>query len=213
MALSPVANLLASGMDKVRNDACLIVWDFSQRTNGTDIRPLFSTATAETISSVAFLSDQPQTLAVGANFKWLRVYDLRQSPSMPTVTCPTKSVHGLCSDPYDANYIASFADEGTVSLWDRRYIKQWHSGEAALSVSRPHQSSRATSLRQLRYSHVARGEFSVLDTSGQIHVWQIASLGQRPQGITGFAAGSSSKLEKMTRQVVQVNRSFDGRRK
>lgn len=80
---------LAAGLDKVRNDSCLNIWDINHRLYKWDRRakgwvstrsqyePLNKLASSETISSVKFFSDQPQTLVTGVKGQFVRIYDLR----------------------------------------------------------------------------------------------------------------------------------------
>lgn len=82
-------NLLAVGLDRVRNDQCLHIWDVN-RASAMEADaigfPLDSSAILESvqrlepsvvISSVKFFEDNPQTLAIGIKNQGLRIYDLR----------------------------------------------------------------------------------------------------------------------------------------
>lgn len=80
--------LLAVGLDRVRNDSCLQIWDLNQRLAGWDpASPGWSVPASNlepkklegsvAISSVRFYEDQPQTLVVGVKNQSVRVYDLR----------------------------------------------------------------------------------------------------------------------------------------
>lgn len=81
--------LLAAGLDKVRNDFCLNIWDLNQRgAAGTDrqpVDPLRKFASSESITSVKFFRDQPETLVAGVKGQYVRIYDLRG----PLVTTPS----------------------------------------------------------------------------------------------------------------------------
>ena len=88
IALS-VNGLLAAGLDKVRNDFCLNVWDVNQRISTWDRKlkgwastrpqydPMRKLASSETISSVKFFTDLPDTLVTGVKGQFVRIYDLR----------------------------------------------------------------------------------------------------------------------------------------
>ena len=81
--------LLAAGLDKVRNDFCLNIWDVEQRlpdwsksTAGwgparPQIEPIRKLATSETISSIKFYARQPDSLVTGVKGQFVRIYDLR----------------------------------------------------------------------------------------------------------------------------------------
>lgn len=79
--------LLAAGLDKVRNDFCLNIWDVNQRLSvsgsrgyGSDrhaLEPLWKLASSEPISSIKFFKDQPDTIVAGVKGQFVRIYDLR----------------------------------------------------------------------------------------------------------------------------------------
>jgi WD repeat-containing protein mio len=81
--------LLATGLDKVRNDFCLNIWDVNQRlatktpkSLGNDrygyaLEPLRKLASSEPITSIEFFRDQPDTLVTGVKGQFVRLYDLR----------------------------------------------------------------------------------------------------------------------------------------
>jgi hypothetical protein len=80
--------LLAVGLDRVRNDFCLQIWDINQRLAGRDpkkpgwdlpnmtIEPKKLEASVS-ITSVRFFEDQPQTLVIGVKNQSVRIHDLR----------------------------------------------------------------------------------------------------------------------------------------
>lgn len=79
--------LLATGLDKVRNDFCLNIWDLNQRLSmgtsrgfGADrhsVEPWRKLASSEPITSVKFFKDRPDTLVAGVKGQFVRLYDLR----------------------------------------------------------------------------------------------------------------------------------------
>jgi len=83
--------LLAVGLDRVRNDACLQIWDVNQRLAEWDISKrgftLPDTLTepsavkkleaSVSVTSVRFFEDQPQILIAGIKNSSLRIHDLR----------------------------------------------------------------------------------------------------------------------------------------
>lgn len=82
--------LLAAGLDKVRNDFCLNIWDLNQRVPlgrggtrgfGSDrqpvVEPLRKLASSESITSVKFFKGQPEMLVAGVKGQFVRIYDLR----------------------------------------------------------------------------------------------------------------------------------------
>lgn len=80
--------LLAVGLDRVRNDSCLQIWDVNQRLTGWDPKQPGWNVPAMTldprkleaslsITSVRFFEDQPQTLVVGVKNQSVKIHDLR----------------------------------------------------------------------------------------------------------------------------------------
>ncbi|KAK2739865.1 hypothetical protein FQN57_006441 [Myotisia sp. PD_48] len=80
--------LLATGLDKVRNDFSLNIWNIHQRLplanvgrsfNSTrnPIEPYRKLASSERITSVKFFKDQPEVLVAGVTGQYVRIYDLR----------------------------------------------------------------------------------------------------------------------------------------
>ena len=144
------SSLLAAGLDRVRTDFCLNIWDYSSRlpsTNSTSSGPFSFTkaptnatpepvhklAPGEPITSLKFFSS-PNLLVAGVKGQFVRIYDLRDpassSPSSPSgngtvgggLQFPTRCVHNLAIDWTDENYFASCFPSGDamVCLWDRR---------------------------------------------------------------------------------------------
>jgi hypothetical protein len=79
------AGSLAVGLDRVRSDACLYVWDverlgsFAGKKDGFPDVP-FSSRNLEpsvSVSSIRFFEDNPRTLVVGIKQQGLRIHDLR----------------------------------------------------------------------------------------------------------------------------------------
>lgn len=80
--------LLAVGLDRVRNDSCLQIWDVNQRLAGWNPKkPGFNVPNSSlepkkleasvSIASIKFFEDQPQMLVVGVKHQSVRIYDLR----------------------------------------------------------------------------------------------------------------------------------------
>ncbi|TVY79402.1 SEH-associated protein 4 [Fusarium oxysporum f. sp. cubense] len=123
--------LLAVGLDRVRMDQCLHIWDVSRLSSidkNTKGFPSDATNIAEpktrlepsvSVSSIKFFEDSPQTLVVGIKAQGLRIHDLRDPSSI--VTFQTKCNNNLTIDYADQNYFASSAlDHPGVMIWDRR---------------------------------------------------------------------------------------------
>jgi hypothetical protein len=96
-------NLLAVGLERVRNDQCLHIWDVNRASTpdpnatgfpldvSTMLEPIHRLEPSVAVSSVKFFEDSPQTLAVGIKNQGIRIYDLRGS------SCNSLSVLGLAN--------------------------------------------------------------------------------------------------------------------
>ncbi|KAI0200429.1 hypothetical protein F4808DRAFT_159665 [Astrocystis sublimbata] len=124
--------LLAVGLERVRNDQCLQVWDINRlahyKANTSwpslegsvlgDAVHRFEPST--TVSSTKFFEDSPQTLVVGIKNQGIRIYDLRD-PNGAVINYPTKCNNNIAIDYADSNYFASSSlDRPGIVIWDRR---------------------------------------------------------------------------------------------
>lgn len=124
--------LLAAGLEGIRNDFCLNIWDVNQRlptvsspTSGSAkqvIEPYRKFASSEAISSIKFFSGQPDVFVSGIKGKGVRIYDLRESSGNPSLLFKTDSIFNIAIDPLDEHYFASagLPDDRTVHVWDCR---------------------------------------------------------------------------------------------
>lgn len=161
--------LLAVGLDKVRNDNCLQIWNIDRVSQGDKDAlktPTYSFLPSDVISSLAFLPEMPSSLLCGS-YKFLREFDLRtQSSSMQFAT---KCVQGICVDPFDQHYFSSHAEDGTVSFWDRRLIRN---GEPLLLLNPAGEVRGKNAFPCFRLSSTRRGEFALLQDGDTIKRWQ-----------------------------------------
>ncbi|KAJ5581924.1 hypothetical protein N7535_000544 [Penicillium sp. DV-2018c] len=185
--------LVASGLDRVRNDFCLNIWDVNQRLSPAGgskgfPEPLRKLASSEPITSIKFFRDQPDTVVTGVKGQFVRIYDLREGPGNPSLQFPTRCVHNLAIDWLDENYIASCipSNESTICVWDRRIGSRLTSPSMAASGSVP-DSGHATpalelrnvfhpksSIWSLRFSRTNRGSLAALSSSGHLKHYDIS---------------------------------------
>ncbi|KAJ5137628.1 hypothetical protein N7526_003861 [Penicillium atrosanguineum] len=167
--------LVASGLDRVRNDFCLNIWDVNQRLGPAGgskgfPEPLRKLASSEPITSIKFFRDQPDTLVTGVKGQFVRIYDLREGPGNPSLQFPTRCVHNLAIDWLDENYIASGATsyDSTICVWDRRVASRLtspsvgsatnpESGQAAAALQFKNVFGPKSSIWSLRFSKTNRG--------------------------------------------------------
>lgn len=123
--------LLAVGLDRVRMDQSLHVWDISRLSSlDPPMRGFPSDAVSHvdnvanlepsvSVSSLKFFEDSPHMLVAGIKSHGVRIHDLRD-PN-PAVTFHTRCNNNIAIDYADPNYFASSSlDHPGVMIWDRR---------------------------------------------------------------------------------------------
>ncbi|KAE8451231.1 hypothetical protein EG329_004395 [Mollisiaceae sp. DMI_Dod_QoI] len=190
--------LLAVGLDRVRNDSCLQVWDVNERLAKWDstqsgwmvpnmnIEPRKKLEGSTSITSIRFFEDQPQTLVCGVKNQSVRVHDLRD-PNSSVINFPTRCNNNIAIDYMDSNYFASSSlDQPGLVVWDRRvsnrasaspmYLESFDQEEipwgAVLKLDRAIAADKDVFIKQLRYSREQRGALGVLSTAGQLQILQ-----------------------------------------
>jgi len=202
---------LATGLDKVRSDCCLNIWDVNQRLGervgpSSDIgKPLRQLATSETISSVCFIRDDAHVLLAGIHNRGIRTWDLREQQNNQLMgMCTSRCAIGITLD-LDPNYFAAYSDDGAVAVWDRRFIRYAGSGEPALYFVRPtdeygRSGSSGTQITSLRYSSTKQGTFGVLNSGGKLKTYDTAKVSDQdphlasPLGLYGAPATAASAI-------------------
>ena len=185
-------NWIAIGLDKVRNDFCLNVWDVNQRINEpgrnrgrSGNEPLHKLAGGEPITSLRFFQDQPQLLAAGVKGQFIRLYDLREPTSSSALQFSTRCVNNIALDSQDENYFASclVSNTPTVSVWDRRMVSRTNIAQIGFgsSVNQADQHPEVSvevrdvvdpqgQIWGLRFSKTQRGHLGVLSSTGQLRM-------------------------------------------
>ncbi|KAI4601835.1 hypothetical protein KJ359_010700 [Pestalotiopsis sp. 9143b] len=139
-------NLLAVGLERVRNDQCLHIWDVNRASaidadtpgfpldNSAILEPVQRLEPSVAISSVKFFEDNPQTLVVGIKNNGIRIYDLRD-PHGSVINYQTRMNNNIAIDYADQNYFASSAlDHPGVVIWDRRATSRPSSSQVYLDA-------------------------------------------------------------------------------
>lgn len=123
--------LLATGLERVRNDFCLNVWDINQRpltksstssSGRLSMDPVRKLASSEAITSIKFFPSQPDVLVCGIKGASVRIYDTRDHTGNSLLQSQTTCVHNIAIDPLDENYFASAGSlkDTTIHIFDRR---------------------------------------------------------------------------------------------
>ncbi|XP_063591436.1 GATOR2 complex protein MIOS-like [Penaeus indicus] len=140
--------LLSAGLDKVRTDHSVVVWDvtrtsqppsytFDQRNSsaGENIKPLIEFGLAEASHSVAFSLHASGTLLTGMNNKHIKIFDLREGKLITTVS--TKAVYGICTDPHNEHRFASYVEnqkfQQLVRMHTDSYIQMHQSQDSFIT--------------------------------------------------------------------------------
>ncbi|KAL1961357.1 hypothetical protein VTO42DRAFT_85 [Malbranchea cinnamomea] len=179
--------LLAAGLDKVRNDFCLNIWDLNQqrRVDKQPVEPLRKFASSESITSIKFFKSQPETLVAGVKGQYVRIYDLREGTSAPSLQFSTRCVHNLAIDWLDENYIASCfpQNDASICIWDRRSGSRYPITAVSSAADTSHLSAALefrrpidpkASIWSLRFSRVKRGCLGMLASNGNFKVYELA---------------------------------------
>ena len=163
------SKFLALGLEKVRNDYGLLIWELSTDINASS-KPWIQYGPSEGISSVSWFSSLQNRLVAGMSQKWIRVFDLRldSRSSIAPIVIPTKAVYGIVTDPFHEHRFASFGEDSIIKLFDTR-----KSTEAVLSFA----SEFRHGIQHMSWSPLRSG---LLATSGKdsnlIKVWDIFDL-------------------------------------
>ncbi|KAK4185341.1 SEH-associated protein 4 [Podospora australis] len=134
---------LAVGLDRVRSDHCLYIWDvnrlssldattsgFPETIRRTPFEPVSRFESGTAVSSIKFFEDNPNVLLRGIKGHGLRMHDLRDHNGIVT-EFKTKCCNNLAIDYADPNYFASSAlDQPGVMIWDRRAVSRQDSTPA-----------------------------------------------------------------------------------
>ena len=191
--------LLAVGLERVRNDSSLNIWDVEHRltantsaaasTGASFLEPLRKIASSEGITSIKFFHDQPDTVLAGVKGVCIRLYDIRENTGNPAVQFLTTSVHNIGIDPLDENYFASAGAQKdvTIQIWDRRFgilSSAASSGSGSshgsqygpvLEYKKAFEASTAASqphIWSLRYCRGQRGFLGALASNGMMKVFE-----------------------------------------
>ncbi|CAH0715223.1 unnamed protein product, partial [Brenthis ino] len=127
-------NLVAVGMEKHRNDHCILLWDVN--TYGSDeyaaensppsvtspAHPIAEVGLGETAHTVGWCSFSPRTLVASMNLKHIKIFDLREGYSRSSSMTSSRQCLGVAGAP--AGYrLASRGDAG-AAVWDARALRR-----------------------------------------------------------------------------------------
>jgi hypothetical protein len=161
---------LAVGLDKSKNENGVKIFNVNQysKTSNQDItQPIFSFVPSETILSTSFYNE---TNLLAGSTKIIRDIDTRVSS--PSFQIPSKAVHGITPDPYNHFLFAGFADDGTLSIYDRRRLSSSYSDPLLSFNKLLGDTTRKNNTSCFRYHPSRRCEFSTSHGGELIRRWQ-----------------------------------------
>lgn len=159
------SNMLAIGLDKVRNDASLSIYDLeSQSVSG-------AFANSECVSALAWVPHDANVVLAALNYRWLRLFDIRMDSkeSLAALSVPTKAVYELTVDELNSYSFASTYDNN-VLVWDLR-----HFSDAALSL-KASTGPRGSRVNQLKFRPDRRSHLAGLSDDGTLDLWQLDNV-------------------------------------
>jgi hypothetical protein len=121
---------LAIGLDRVRNDWGMYVFDVNGPATPATAEPVRKLGFSEGVTSIKFFARQPQLALAGVQRQAIRLHDLRDpaagAPAAgAALQFPTRLVHNIAVDPLDENYFVSGGPEKEplVAVWDVRMLR------------------------------------------------------------------------------------------
>ncbi|KAF2502570.1 hypothetical protein BU16DRAFT_474872 [Lophium mytilinum] len=205
-------NCLATGLDRVRNDFCMNIYDLNTPSVAALQEPYRKLASSEAITSIKFFTGQPDTLIAGVSRQCIRLYDLRDSGGSGAAQFPTRQVHNVAIDPLDENYFISAGPTGdpAVSVWDKRFATRSTPGTpgeasqtgAVLEIRPVVDNTQSATIWSLRFSGTRRASFGVLSNTGELKVVELAQHSHKieshltqipPQGISSWTSPHYTK--------------------
>lgn len=199
--------LLATGLERSRNDFCLNVWDINQRLSNSVasgqgsgrqyLEPLRKLASAEAITSIKFFHYQPDILLCGVKGACLRIYDIRESTGCPSLQFQTSCVHNIAIDHLDENYFASAGPpkDSTVHIWDRRLAPQSTPG-----LGSSHNSQNGPIIEYKR-------AFDTSNSSTQPNIWSLRYCKGHSGYLGALASNGNYKIFETRKEYIPESRS------
>ncbi|KZO95494.1 hypothetical protein CALVIDRAFT_537869 [Calocera viscosa TUFC12733] len=214
-------NYLAVGLDKVRNESSLIIFDVEHsanslgapsRTPSQPSRPqpllnqrgtgsafkgetpaLQAYASAELVHSISWVPAAHTLVLAGMSQKYIRLYDLRDNVTATGYSqfWATKYSSGLCFDHFDNNMFASYGDDSRVAVWDRRKLTD---PVLYLNDVDARDGIRNRTIASLAWSPTHRGTLvSLARDSTTLRIWNIATSERTAEERPASSDGSKSE--------------------
>ena len=215
-------NYLAVGLERVRGDSSLVIWDINtllptltipsfdisnaglvqsrplphiprvETHSRLDQRMVQQHALNEAVYSLSFLPSSTHLLLANTSNRFLRLFDLR-SPSIPAVTVTAK-VHGIAIDPFDSHRIASFSDS-TVTVWDvRKFLQPFMVFSERDALADGATVKPGFTYSNIEFSSTKRGTIATLEKdSVYVRFWDLSE--SRVSGLEGSVMGGGGSSD------------------
>ncbi|KAL8928137.1 MAG: hypothetical protein Q9172_001047 [Xanthocarpia lactea] len=216
--------LIATGLERVRTDFCLNIWDVSHRLSEnassipspgkSSLEPIRKFASSEAITSIRFFMGQPSTFAAGVKGNCIRLYDLRENLGSAALQFQTACVHNIAIDPLDENYFASAITQKDtiIQVWDRRFGVPSSAASLAsgniqstpvgpvLEYSDAFETSASTAqpnIWSLRYCRGQSGYLGALSSNGDFRIFETKQAFGRNHGHDHPGQGNSTQFSQV----------------
>lgn len=211
--------MLATGLERVRNDFCLNIWDVNQRLMATSssgtgsgrgfVEPNRKYASSEAISSIKWFAAQPEVVIAGVKGIGIRIYDLREHTGNPSLQFQTSSVHNIAIDHMDENHFACAGPpkDTTIQIWDVRLGSPYSAADPIANNDPSNQASPVlqytdsfrsatnadqTSVWSLKYCKGKSGFLGALASDGNLKVFETNQAYAPVEGKPNFHEEQSS---------------------
>jgi len=170
--------------------------------NAQNPSPLALYGSSEAVQSAAWFPSGSPKIAAGMAMKYIRIYDVKSNGNnTPNIVISTKSINGICIDPFNHNRIASFGDDGIIKIWDIRYIN--HNNDALISINSEYKQG----ISQILWSPIRSGFLAACGNNSQyLNLWNIQ------EGITKGNTGSlnlNSQSFKFNNSTISLNNNIN----
>ncbi|CAG9761033.1 unnamed protein product [Ceutorhynchus assimilis] len=129
------SHFVAVGLEKYKPDNSIMIFDITQVCAKRDptttgfvapindgSKAIWEFGMSEHCQNVSWFHNNSKILATGMNMKFIRLFDIRDPTRVVTSTV-TKAALGVCTNPRDDKYLASYF-ENQVYVWDTRNIEK-----------------------------------------------------------------------------------------
>ena len=230
VAWDPISSSqVAAGLDKIRNEYSILLWDVNQLEGATDAysssaqqhfgaapsqqharpqvnqggTPVVQLANSEGTAALGWAPSMASCLVVGTTYKWLRVYDVRTAPSSSGSECVASVV--AHSRAVQGIFFDPFTPTSLASFSDDGYVCVWDHRKLVAPLATVQTGSK--NLLQVAWSQTQQGILSTLSADDRaLSFWNVStSSTASPAAVVG--AAGSGPVPPYTRSMSNSNNS------